>query len=70
MVNDKLNSILRSLKANQPGFHTLNLSNMIIPISVFKEITTLLDGQWKDGMVPHILFHDTNTNSNQKVSSD
>ena len=27
-----------------------------------KEITTLLDGQWKDGMVPHILFHNTNTN--------
>ncbi len=27
-----------------------------------KEIKTLLDGQWKDGMVPHILFHDTNTN--------
>ncbi len=26
-----------------------------------KEINTLLDGQWKDGMVPHILFHDTNT---------
>ena len=28
----------------------------------FKEIKTLLDGQWKDGMIPHILFHDTNTN--------
>ena len=27
-----------------------------------KEIQTLLDGQWKDGMVPHILFHDTNNN--------
>ena len=27
-----------------------------------KEIKTLLDGQWKDGMVPHILFHDLNTN--------
>ena len=27
-----------------------------------KEINTLLDGQWKDGMVPHILFHNTNTN--------
>ena len=24
-----------------------------------KEIKTLLDGQWKDGMVPHILFHNT-----------
>ena len=22
------------------------------------EINTLLRGQWKDGMVPHILFHD------------
>ena len=27
-----------------------------------KEINTLLDGQWKDGMVPHILFHNTRTN--------
>ena len=27
-----------------------------------KEITTLLEGQWKDGMIPHILFHNTNTN--------
>ena len=26
------------------------------------EINTLLNGQWKDGMVPHILFHDKNTN--------
>ena len=26
------------------------------------EISTLLRGQWKDGMVPHILFHDKNTN--------
>ena len=26
------------------------------------EISTLLSGQWKDGMVPHILFHDKNTN--------
>ncbi len=26
------------------------------------EINTLLRGQWKDGMVPHILFHDKNTN--------
>ena len=25
------------------------------------EITTLLKGQWKDGMIPHILFHDKNT---------
>ena len=27
-----------------------------------KEIKTLLDGQWKDGMIPHILFHNTKTN--------
>ena len=27
-----------------------------------KEISTLLDGQWKDGVVPHILFHNTRTN--------
>ena len=27
-----------------------------------KEIKTLLDGQWRDGMIPHILFHNTNTN--------
>ena len=27
-----------------------------------KEIKTLLDGQWKDGMIPHILFHNTDTN--------
>ena len=27
-----------------------------------KEIKKLLDGQWKDGMVPHILFHNTDTN--------
>ena len=25
------------------------------------EISTLLKGQWKDGMIPHILFHDKNT---------
>ena len=25
------------------------------------EINTLLKGQWKDGMIPHILFHDKNT---------
>ena len=25
------------------------------------EISTLLKGQWKDGMVPHILFHNTRT---------
>ena len=27
-----------------------------------KEIQTLLKGQWKDGMVPHILFHNINNN--------
>jgi len=38
------------------GYSYFNLNHAL------KEITTLLDGQWKDGMVPHILFHDTNTN--------
>ncbi len=38
------------------GYSYFNLNYAI------KEITTLLDGQWKDGMVPHILFHNTNTN--------
>ena len=37
------------------GYSYFNLNHAL------KEITTLLDGQWKDGMVPHILFHDTNT---------
>jgi len=27
-----------------------------------EEINTLLKGQWKDGMIPHILFHNTRTN--------
>ena len=27
----------------------------------FEEIETLLEGQWDDGMVPHILFHDKDT---------
>ena len=38
------------------GYSYFNLNHAL------KEITTLLDGQWKDGMVPHILLHDTNTN--------
>ena len=38
------------------GYSYFNLNYAI------KEITTLLDGQWKDGMVPHILFHNPNTN--------
>ena len=38
------------------GYSYFNLNYAI------KEMTTLLDGQWKDGMVPHILFHNPNTN--------
>ena len=32
------------------GYSYFNLNHAL------KEITTLLDGQWKDGMVPHIYF--------------
>ena len=38
------------------GYSYFNLDYAI------EEINTLLKGQWKDGMVPHILFHDKNTN--------
>ena len=38
------------------GYSYFNLDYAI------EEINTLLRGQWKDGMVPHILFHDKNTN--------
>ena len=35
----------------------------------FNEIETLLSGQWKDGMIPHILFHikDTSYTPNYKA---
>ena len=38
------------------GYSYFNLDYAI------EEINTLLKGQWKDGMVPHILFHNKNTN--------
>ena len=37
------------------GYSYFNLDFSII------EIETLLNGQWDDGMVPHILFHDKDT---------
>ena len=43
------------------GFISLGYSYFDIKLAL-EEIKTLLKGQWKDGMVPHILFHDLNTN--------
>ena len=43
------------------GFIALGYSHFNLKYA-FDEINTLLEGQWKDGMVPHILFHDLNTN--------
>ena len=43
------------------GFIALGYSYFNLNFAI-KEISTLLDGQWKDGMVPHILFHNTRTN--------
>jgi len=43
------------------GFIALGYSYFNLNFAL-KEINTLLDGQWKDGMVPHILFHNTRTN--------
>ena len=43
------------------GFIALGYSHFNLKYA-FEEINTLLEGQWKDGMVPHILFHDLNTN--------
>ena len=43
------------------GFIALGYSYFNLNFAL-KEISTLLDGQWKDGMVPHILFHNTRTN--------
>ena len=42
------------------GFIALGYSYFNLNFAL-KELNTLLDGQWKDGMVPHILFHDTKT---------
>ena len=38
------------------AFIALGYSNFNLNYS-FKEIETLLSGQWEDGMIPHILFH-------------
>ena len=43
------------------GFIALGYSHFNLKFAL-DEITTLLKGQWKDGMIPHILFHDLNTN--------
>ena len=43
------------------GFISLGYSYFNLKYAL-DEITTLLRGQWKDGMIPHILFHDLNTN--------
>ena len=43
------------------GFIALGYSCFNLNFAL-KEIDTLLKGQWNDGMVPHILFHETNTN--------
>ena len=43
------------------GFIALGYSHFNLKYA-FDEINTLLEGQWKDGMIPHILFHDLSTN--------
>ncbi len=43
------------------GFIALGYSYFNLNFAL-KEINTLLEGQWKDGMIPHILFHNTKTN--------
>ena len=43
------------------GFISLGYSYFNMKYAL-DEITTLLRGQWKDGMIPHILFHDLGTN--------
>ena len=42
------------------GFISLGYSYFNLKYAL-DEILTLLKGQWKDGMIPHILFHDLNT---------
>ena len=42
------------------GFISLGYSYFNLKYAL-DEITTLLRGQWKDGMIPHILFHDLKT---------
>ena len=50
------------------AFIALGYSNFNLNYS-FKEIETLLSGQWEDGMIPHILFHikDLNYTPNYKA---
>ena len=43
------------------GFIALGYSHFNLKYAI-DEISTLLKGQWKDGMIPHILFHDLSTN--------
>ena len=43
------------------GFIALGYSHFKLKYAL-DEIKTLINGQWKDGMIPHILFHDLNTN--------
>ncbi len=43
------------------GFIALGYSHFKIKYAL-DELNTLIRGQWKDGMIPHILFHDLNTN--------
>jgi len=43
------------------GFIALGYSHFKFKYAI-DEIKTLIRGQWKDGMIPHILFHDLNTN--------
>ena len=42
------------------AFIALGYSHFNLDFSI-TEIETLLDGQWEDGMVPHILFHEKDT---------
>ena len=42
------------------AFIALGYSYFNLDFSI-KEIETLLNGQWDDGMVPHILFHEKDT---------
>ncbi len=50
------------------AFIALGYSNFNLDYS-FKEIETLISGQWDDGMIPHILFHikDLNYTPNYKA---
>ena len=43
------------------GFIALGYSHFKLKYAL-DELNTLIRGQWKDGMIPHILFHDLNTN--------